>query len=68
MIGDVWIKFFEYFNQKRGASAQKSDWFATWRNWCDKENLPRKRVQEPKKHGEIPPQDLFKSVDGMPIL
>lgn len=31
---DVWLNFRDYWQGKLGKSACKSDWGATWRNWC----------------------------------
>ena len=36
---DVWACFRDYWRGKTGKSAKKSDWAATWRNWCRKETV-----------------------------
>jgi hypothetical protein len=43
VTADVWVAFRDYWQAKTGKSATKSDWFATWRNWC--------RNERPKGNG-----------------
>lgn len=38
---DVWVNFLDYWRAAPGAKGIKSDWFATWRNWCRRENDKR---------------------------
>lgn len=37
IIADVWAMFRDHWLTKTGKTAMKSDWFATWRNWCRNE-------------------------------
>lgn len=39
VTADVWACFRDYWQGRTGKTAQKSDWGATWRNWCRKENI-----------------------------
>jgi hypothetical protein len=36
-IRSVWATFSDYWRGKAGALGRKSDWLATWRNWCRRE-------------------------------
>ncbi|MFN7611226.1 MAG: hypothetical protein ACK5QX_09890 [bacterium] len=38
-IHDIWINFRDYWLSRNGKAAQKSDWAATWRNWCRQQNI-----------------------------
>jgi len=38
-IQDVWVNFRDYWQSRTSKSAQKSDWGATWRNWCRQQNI-----------------------------
>lgn len=39
VMQDVWVSFRDYWQSRTGKSAQKSDWGATWRNWCRQQNI-----------------------------
>lgn len=39
-IHDIWINFRDYWLSRNGKGAQKSDWAATWRNWCRQQKIP----------------------------
>ncbi len=39
IIQDVWVSFRDYWQSRTGKSAQKSDWGATWRNWCRQQTI-----------------------------
>jgi hypothetical protein len=36
----VFASFRDYWTSKAGANARKTDWTATWRNWCRREQKP----------------------------
>jgi hypothetical protein len=38
-IQDVWAYFRDYWRGRTDKGAQKSDWEATWRVWCRKQNI-----------------------------
>lgn len=45
ITAEVWAIFRDYWQAKTGKSAQKSEWFAAWRNWCRKERIPNSGVK-----------------------
>lgn len=57
ITADVWIAFRDYWQAKTGKSATKSDWSATWRNWCRNER-PKGGVHA--KTGQFGRNDGFK--------
>jgi hypothetical protein len=38
---DVFAGFKDYWTSQAGSKAQKTDWFATWRNWVRNQKAPR---------------------------
>jgi len=57
----VYERFTDYWISAAGAKARKTDWFATWRNWCRNEN----DRAGPKQSGMnfIPPQQRESHTD-----
>jgi hypothetical protein len=39
VIQDVWLNFRDYWQGRSGRGAQKSEWDATWRNWCRQQKI-----------------------------
>ena len=37
--GEIAERFADYWHSATGKNATKADWFATWRNWCRRENV-----------------------------
>jgi hypothetical protein len=50
-------KFADYWHSKPGAAARKSDWAATWRNWC------RNAKPAPEGRSGAPPGKTFAERD-----
>lgn len=45
IVTDVWANFRDYWQVRTGKMACKSDWLATWRNWCRQQSI---RTKGPK--------------------
>lgn len=39
VVYDVWVAFRDYWLSRKGKAGQKSDWAATWRNWCRQQKI-----------------------------
>lgn len=59
VTADVWAAFRDYWQAKTGKTAMKSDWFATWRNWCRSERPKGKNHEQ--RTGNRQPHDVFGS-------
>lgn len=41
-IADTWQEFHSYWTEGKGKKTKRSEWGATWRNWCRKQNISSK--------------------------
>lgn len=68
IIADVWANFADHWRGKAGNTSRKSDWPATWRNWCRKERIPIKPGNSVVTPGSVGPppkidnQTLYKNI------
>lgn len=44
---DVWVGFQDYWQEKTGKTARKSDWFSTWRVWCRSQKISKQGSYDP---------------------
>jgi len=49
-------RFVDYWRAQPGAKGRKTDWQATWRNWCRKDAEDRATRPKPKLH-TLPPAE-----------
>ncbi|KAA8387632.1 hypothetical protein FKW31_03015 [Acetobacter sp. DmW_136] len=66
---DVGEQFRDYWIAQPGAKGRKSDWEATWRNWCrrEAERVPKRtaaHAQQPSRHDRV--RDAWANVPDIP--
>ena len=51
IVQDVWSNFRDYWVTGKGRTTKREDWEASWKNWCRKENIKPKGINNANAQG-----------------